>query len=199
MIFMTRIHIYYPKSVATLKKWIERVKNNYEKHGCKYLIVNENCVAMDLNEYLQPFNGKSLNEFKDLDVLFIYPESGKTVDEIGKFVDFIVDLHHYAHIDIYTVCDWLLTFINLYLYVGEMTIAERKVVAERFGINKCIRYENIKVEWMSYDAEKNEFDFERVRTCGVPPEFEFIYENQASELSRLFVGLELIYNDFRTE
>jgi hypothetical protein len=200
MISMTRLHIYFPKTVDALRKWIDKVKHNYAEHNCVYLIVNEDGKATDLNEYLQPFSGKDLNKFKGVDVLFVYPECGKTVDEIRKFVDFVIDLaNHYAHIDIYTVSEWLLTFMNLYMYVGEMTVEERKTVAERFKINKYIRYEDVRVEWLSYNAEKNDFEFESIDAHGSPPEFDFVYEEQACELSSLFVGLQLIYNDFRTE
>jgi hypothetical protein len=200
IIFMTHLHIYLPKTVDALRRWIEEVKHNYAVHNYAYLIVNEDGKAMDLNEYLQPFSGKDLREFKNVDVLFVYPECGKTLDEIRKFVDFVIDLaNHYAHIDIYTVSEWVLTFVNLYMYVGEMTTEERKIVAERFKINKHIRHEDVRVEWLSYNAEKNEFEFERVNTHGSPPEFDFVYEDQACELSSLFVGLQLIYDDFRTE
>jgi hypothetical protein len=196
---MTRIHVYYPKSVAVLKKWLERVKKIYEQNTCEYLIVNEEGRSMDLDEYLQPFAGKDLSNFKGLDVLFVYPENGKSVDEIRKFVEFIVDLSKFAHIDIYTVSDWMLTFINLYLYIGEMTIEERKKVKERFGITKYIRYEDIRVEWLSYNDKEDKFEYDRMEASGVPPMFDFIYEDQSEELSSLFVGLRLIYDDFRTE
>jgi hypothetical protein len=80
-----------------------------------------------------------------------------------------------------------------------MTSEERKVVNEKFGINKYIRYKYVQAEWLDYDNDKNNFTFEPIDAFGSPPKFEFVYESQTNELSKLFIGLETVYEDGRRE
>jgi hypothetical protein len=171
----------------------------HAKYNDEHLIVNEDGKSCDLDEYLKPFKDGDLSVFKFWDVYFIYPENGKTVDEIKKFVDFVIDLSEYAIVYIYTVSDWVLTYLNIYVYVGEMTTSERDAVNEKFGIDKYIRFKDIYADWLNYDENQNKFIFEPIPSFGSPPKFEFVYESQANELSKLLIGLETVYEDYRRE
>jgi hypothetical protein len=186
------LRVFIPTTITVARKWLDE----YKKHNSDlhYIIVNEDFKTLSLEELCI-----DVAQYSDLDeIVFCYPENGKTPEQIGQFVEYAVSTAKHVMVSIITVSSWVVHFLNLYIYIGEMTSTERKEVAEKYHITEWIRFDDTKV-FKLVQTEDKTIDTEPLPLLHhVPVQYDFDLNDEMTErLTSLFIALDLIYNENR--
>ena len=190
-----KVHI--PESPQTARKWLQTEVEYCTMNNFKYVIINESFGTLSLDELCVDVN--QLNDAKY--VYFCYPENGKIASDIYKFTEYVVNLARQKRVYVLTVSDWFMHFLNLFIFIGELTISERKEVMAKQGLNVWIRFDDVEVTKMSYDDEIKMFVHDPLPLMRhAPPQYDFNLNDEMMEwTSEKFVALDLAYDLNRRE
>jgi hypothetical protein len=191
------LKVYIPNTPQTAKEWLEDEVTYYKMNDFKYVVINENFGTVSLDELCIDIN--KLNDVRF--IIFCYPENGKFAEQIYKFLEYAVNLAREKHVYILTVSDWLIHFLNLFVFLGEFTISERKEIMEHHGLNAWIRFADVKVMKISYNDEIKMIEHESLPLLHhAPPEYDFNINDEMMEwTSSKFIALDLAYDKNRRE
>lgn len=190
------LHVYIPNNINTARKWLEDEINYCKMNNFKYVIINENFGSL-------PFGDLLVNVDNDIKyVYYCYPENGNSdFKSLLTFVEHAVNLARNRWVFILTVSEWIVHYVNLFIYIGEFTTAERPEIMQQLNVKAYIRFDDAKVSKLSYESETRMFTMEPLPLVHrAPPQYDWNDVHDIAEwMTSLFIKLELAYDASRRD